>query len=215
MMDDNKKKLSTEETENNIDKANLDALMFDSDDEISNKTPEDSVNFEAFMAEYRNLMGKNMEQATEKMTKSTEENEEDFLISLPKKKQEKKNKKKQDDKNKALSNNPDWSEEITLAPGEYEDLDDGKEMLDEIPAEPTPDFNLGEVIQESDNKFQLSINFENEQKPIMEDVVEKEAKYNPDKPRTIDWIFDITEMFVFVLAVVLILTSFLFKHSVV
>ena len=60
-MEDKAKKHSTEETENNIDKANLEALMLDSDENATNNSSaEESVNFEAFMAEYRSLMSKNM-----------------------------------------------------------------------------------------------------------------------------------------------------------
>lgn len=210
MMEDNKKKLSTEETENNIDKAKLEALMLDSEEDVSNnENPEENVNFEAFMAEYRSLMSKTMAEASE-AEEDTDEHEEDFLISPPPKKQ-----KQQDEEKSTANNDSDWDEEITLAPEEYEDLDDGKEMHEELPEEPAPDFNLGEATEESDNKFQLSINFEGEQKPVMEEVIEKETEYDPDKPRAIDWVFDIAEMFVFVLAAVLILTSFLFKHSIV
>ena len=39
--------------------------------------------------------------------------------------------------------------------------------------------------------------------------------YNPDKPRKIDWRFDLAELIVLTLAVVFVITSFLFSHSIV
>lgn len=217
-MEDKKKILFTEETENNIEKNNLEALMLDSEDDTStDESPEEKVNFQAFMAEYRNLMSQNMSDSSKKV-EETEESEEDFLISPPPQKKEKKKQKAQEEKEKqeaSSEESSDWNEEITLTPEKYEELDDGKEMHEEIPDEdPAPDFDLGAT--EDDNKFQLSINFEGEQAPaIADDAEEKEVKYDPEKPRAIDWVFDITEMFVFVLAAVLIFTAFFFKHAVV
>ena len=50
------------------------------------------------------------------------------------------------------------------------------------------------------------------------DIYEEEVKpqgYNPDKPRLLDFLFDLTELVIFTLAVVLIATTFFFRHSVV
>lgn len=43
----------------------------------------------------------------------------------------------------------------------------------------------------------------------------KQAKYDPKKPRRIDSLFDFVELFVFTLIAVMLLTSFVFKHSIV
>ena len=43
----------------------------------------------------------------------------------------------------------------------------------------------------------------------------KEKEYDPDNPRIIDSIFDFVELFVLTLVAVMVLTTFLFKHSVV
>ena len=224
-MEDKKKNRSTEETENNIDSAKsndaakLDALMFDTDEaENTKESPEDAIKFEAFMAEYRTLMSQSISEAQVNSKSDTEETEDkEIFISPPQKKKAKKKPAKQEAKvEEEKKSSPDWDEEITLAPGEYEDLDDNQHMHEELPPEAVePDFNLGETTEEKDDKFQISINFEGEHKPSVIDESEKERKYDPDKPRMIDWIFDIAEMFVFVLAAVLIMTSFIFKHSVV
>lgn len=47
-----------------------------------------------------------------------------------------------------------------------------------------------------------------------EEEDEKES-YNPEKPRAIDTVFDLLELFVFTLAAVLIITGFFFKHTIV
>ena len=215
-MKENEKKLSEDKAETNIDTPNLDALLLDAEDDgENNNATEESVNFDAFMADFRNLMGQPAsekdEDTPEETQEKTEENkdpQEQFLNSAPKKKVEKKKAEK-------TASKSDWNEEITLVPEEYDELDDGKEMTEDIPEEPAPEFDLGEAVEEEDDKFQLSINFDSEQRPAATDETAKERKYDPDKPRAIDWVFDIAEMFVFVLAAVMILTSFVFKHSVV
>ena len=42
-----------------------------------------------------------------------------------------------------------------------------------------------------------------------------DAKYNADKPRAVDKKFDLIELFVFTLVIIMLLTTFVFKHSVV
>lgn len=44
---------------------------------------------------------------------------------------------------------------------------------------------------------------------------EEEKGYDPEKPRLIDTVFDFVELFIFSLAAVLILTTFVFRHSIV
>ncbi len=211
-MEENRKKLSSDKAESDTQKNNIDSLMLDAEDDADDKSaPEEAVNFEAFMSEYRSLMRQNTEGDSKVDEEKSEDPQEEFLISLPKK--GKQAKVKQDEA--PSEKNTDWNEDITLAPEEYEELDDGKDVKDEVTDEPVPDFDLGEKSEENDDKFQLSINFAGEQKIPSADEGEKERKYDPDKPRAIDWVFDIAEMFVFVLAAVIVLTSFVFKHSVV
>ena len=223
-MEESMRKNSTDKNEKNIHQQhqkgnatdNIDALRFDGDDiAVTKETPEESAVFEAFMAEYRTLIkdNKNDEDPGEEITVA---DEKEFLLSLPRKKAGKSSGKK--DTPSPVKKREDWDEEITLEPGVYEDLDEeGKQLLDETPAEEEviPDFNLGEKSDESDDKFQISINFEGENKQdVLEDEPqEKEKKYDPEKPRAIDWIFDFAEMMVFVLLTVFILTSFVFKHA--
>lgn len=216
---------STEETEKNINsqevdgQASLDALLFDGDDDAPfNDNTGEKVEYEAFMKEYRSILSKNIADAAEaEREKREEEAEREFLVSPPKKASQKKKAKSNEIKKSEASG--EWDEAITLEPADYTDPSEEDkifhdEVCEEIEDSPT-DFDLGEAGDGSDDKFQISINFAGEQKDEVPEETEKEYTYDPEKPRAIDWIFDIAEMFVFVLVAVMILTSFLFKHSIV
>ena len=208
--------LNTEAEDRN---SKLNALLFDSDnDEVAKETPEESAMFEAFMAEYRTLMTKNNTENNNAISKNDEsdDNEKEYLLSLPKKKKQKNPRKIEE--NITVTKREDWDDDITLAPEEYEDpAVEESIMYDEIPVEEEsiPDFNLGEKEATDEDKFQLSIDFDGERKATHQEEVDQVKKYNPDKPRIIDFVYDFAEMFVFVLLAVVVITSFLFKHSVV
>ena len=216
------KKNSTNETENNIkdDKKidTLDALLLDDEDMSGSVGSSDEADFDSFMAEYRGLLGRKQAEASkasEKQPEIEEEKPEDVLISLPKKQQ----KQKIDSaKGEKKITNPDWDDQITLEPEEYDDpYEDDKDMIEDTAESEASDFDLGEVSEENDGAFQISINFDGENIPTppKDDEDKAESKYDPEKPRFMDWVFDIAEMFVFVLAVVILLTSFIFRHSIV
>ncbi len=48
-----------------------------------------------------------------------------------------------------------------------------------------------------------------------EEEEKEQEPYNPEKPRRIDTRFDFIELFVFTLAIVMLITSFIFRHSIV
>ncbi len=48
-----------------------------------------------------------------------------------------------------------------------------------------------------------------------EDQEDEDPEYNPKKPRKVDGRFDFIELFVFTLVIVMVITSFFFKHSIV
>lgn len=209
-----KKKNSTKETEINASKNSidrLDSLRLDNDDDNITQSPaDDKEQFNAFMAEYRSLMSKSLPKE-EKKEENFEE-KEDVFKPIPGKKNTKKAENKTEEKK-----NENWDEAITLNPEKYTDPgEEDKIMVDSLPEdESEPDFDLGEVSRDSSDDFQLSINFSGEQQEETAPPEKKEYKYDPNKPRMIDWVFDFVEMFVFVLIAVMVLTSFFFKHSVV
>lgn len=218
-MDENKK-FSSEEAENDSlnkeEQSSLDALLYNTDDE--NQFVEEDEDFDSFMAEYRSLIN-NIPHTTEseKDSSKDDDGQEEFLISLPKKLEEK---KKQKEEKKKKHGESDW-DKITLAPEEYADLEkEESPLIDEPEEEPkveeiAPDFNLGAVSEDNDDKIQLSINFDGERKESREDEEKVEKKYDPENPRAIDNVYDIVEMFVFVLVAVVLLTSIFFRHSIV
>ena len=204
------KKNSTKETEKNTNDK-LDALLLDEEDDSVQASPaEDKVQFDAFMAEYRSLMSKSLHK--EEPKEEIFEEKEEVFKAIPSKKTSKKAEKKIEEKK-----NEGWDEAITLNPENYVDPgEEDKIMVDSLPEEESePDFDLGEVSKDRSDDFQLSINFSGEEQTEESVPEKKEYKYDPDKPRAIDWVFDFVEMFVFVLIAVMVLTSFFFKHSVV
>ncbi len=217
-----KKKISTEETENNIKdsekKDKLDALLLGDDEDDYDETS-DEVEFDAFMAEYRDLVSKRIGIAAAEPEETEEDNPEEVLITLPKKNGDRKPKRRG---KKDESKNSDWDDKITLDPEEYDEIDEVDmhlELPDEqssIIGEETDEFDLGE--ESDDDSFQLSINFSGDDTDKGEEECDTEdsvSTYDPEKPRAIDWVFDIAEMFVFVLLAVMILTTFFFRHSIV
>ena len=167
-MDEKMKKRSTEETEENIknskDQSNLDALLYDNEDEfIKEGSSADGKSFESFMSEYRNIMsrtlGTNADGAAEK---TEEEMESEFLVSLPKSKSQKNGKRRSAPK---VTKREDWDDGITLAPETYVNPGEEDSVLIEKfeEEEHTPDFNLGESVQDDSEKIQISINFNAEE----------------------------------------------------
>ena len=199
----------------------LDALLLDSDD-VDDSGEDDNTDFEAFMAEYRSLISKTLSDAADAREAKEQEAEkqdekaayeQEYLYTPIKKKAKTSPYPIQSGEIKTKG---EWNEDITLEPEEYEDLVSPDEEITVKEEEFVPDFDLGEIKEGHSDGFQMSISFEGGEKQSMlpdEDAVE--PKYDPEKPRAIDWVFDIAEMFVFVLAIVILLTSFVFKHSVV
>jgi len=80
------------------------------------------------------------------------------------------------------------------------------ELSDDIP-----------VIQEYENYTILDEIEELHEKEVRERIRKSkdDAKYDADKPRAVDKKFDMIELFVFTLVIIMLLTTFVFKHSVV
>ena len=219
-----KKKKTTKDTEKHNKEEKLDTL--DSlllDDEDYGSGSDDEADFDSFMAEYREILGQKQAQAGQaadvKQEEPEEEEPEEVLISLPDKLSKK---KKEHSEAKKPEGNSDWDEKITLEPEEYDDpYEDEKQLIEEAVESPAePSYGLGEISEENNDDFQISINFDGEagsniRKDEDDDDGEAKNKYDPENPRPIDWLFDIAEMFVFVLLAVMLLTSFVFRHSIV
>lgn len=221
---EDKKKISTEETEKNIEAEKkidtLDALLLDDENAADDADYYAAqVEFDAFMAEYRTLISKSLSDAAAQ--EKSKADDQDSKKESPAPASENNAKGKTENQPEETGSSESWDDDITLAPEEYTDLieEEPKEALEVEEEEKIPDLGLGEETETIGDDFQISISFEGEKttEPIIVEVEEEEepAKYDPNKPRAIDWVFDIAEMFVFVLAAVMILTAVLFRHSVV
>lgn len=216
---ENEKKLSTEETEKNIDPINdmdtLNALLFDSESGDDADYHEAEIEFDAFIAEYRDLISKTLADAAierEQREAAVESGDDEQTAFHPNAKPQ----GKADPVNESKDIKSDWHNEITLLPEEYdESCDEEEPIVKDEAKEAEPDNDLGSVIDDAD-QFQISINFDGEQAQSASDAEEKATrKYDPDNPRLIDWIFDIAEIFTFVLAAVMIISMFIFRPSTV
>lgn len=207
----------------------LDSLLYESED-ISSETSYSSEpdGFESFFAEYRQLIAASLNAASkmkgdEPAKMPDVEKVEEKAESTEKTAKEIKKKKKKSTESEVASNAAEWSGEITLEPEEYEALDEKNDIfVDELPPEVEEvdligvDNSTTEVEETSDNNMQISF-FSEPKKDYGSDSEPEEIakKYDPENPRIVDTIFDFLEMFIFTLLAVMILTSFVFKHSVV
>ena len=209
----------------------LDSLLYESEDTDFGNTKVDDEGFESFFAEYRLLIAENLD-AARKMNEEAAKIDTETSAAVEIEAQvvdqptapvvEKKKRAKKIEKSEA-EENEEWSGEITLAPEEYESLDEEAEIFTELPEEQEDvvdligeEENTAELdSEEADESFQLSF-FAEESKPEGREPEEAEENgYDPEKPRKIDTVFEFLELFIFTLVAVIILTSFVFKHSVV
>ena len=206
-------------SEDEDDAASLDSLLYEDDDQVYEpETTEESLAFEDFLNQYKAHISQTIHQETaEEPIKETADKEIDS--------QEDKNALKKVNSNitkiKAESNESDWSDEITLVPEVYEAPDEDENVFrDTVMPEEEPneeEFSIGtELYHAEDDEIQISIRFDESESEISEpDKAPTEYKYNPEKPRIIDSVYDFLELFVITLISVMILTTFVFKHSVV
>ena len=200
----------------------LDDLLVEDENEIvTNAISDDSSGYESSLSEYQQLMHKALTYTAENQEENApsdaeeaadeEENfdESEFLISLPSIKPKEVEKTRN---------------EISLIPEEYAEFDYESEYLTDAPALDEEDAESAEEMLghetnfvDRENDFQLSFAFDEERVDDKNEEAEEETerKYDPEKPRIIDYIFEFVELFVFTLAAVIVLTSFVFKHSVV
>lgn len=211
-----------------IVRSSLDSLLYDSEDDILLAEPtEEGASYEEFLAEYHQMLSKtlsvNKEEHTEEdkpskeEAKSEEDDESDILIPLPDDKPvrissaEGVNETKLWDKEVSLSTDaPTQTEaesEILLNEESNTDEYDSAQEADDVPSyiEDDEDFQLSFTFEEPED---LSVPLEDEESDLDEIFEEKNS-------RAVDWVFEIVEMLVFTFAIVILLTTFVFKHSVV
>lgn len=218
--------LSTPSSDGEAEVNPLDSLLYESEESDVTDTDEEPDSFESFFAEYRQLIAENLD-AARKMNTEEQSDESGYSGSIeeaeslsaavaePAPAKAKKEKKKQTEENS------EWSGDITLEPEEYEPLDEESEIFNVEPEQEEEIDLLGaqdlvpEAISDSEDNIQLSFFAEEKTTEIKNGEEPEERKYDPENPRKIDTVFDFLELFIFTLVAVMVLTSFVFKHSVV
>ena len=213
----------------------FESLLYDSDDGIADsKSDSDAPDYASFLEEYRQVISQNLsaakemhrdevhqdstvEATTEAVPEIYEDDEEDILVSLPDFKSRK-------DSSAANTELKLWDKDVSLSSiDEDNDVDsdillpENEQTIAEEVEETAESFDLS--YEDEDSDIQLTFSFNESHEPdlfaVDEDEEDNEPVYDPEKPRIIDWIFDIAELLVITFAAVILLTTFVFKHSVV
>lgn len=202
------------------DMAPLDSLLYEDDESTYEpETTEEAFAFEDFLNEYKAHFSNTFNRENEENhAEAKKPNEKATAKPMPTASSSAPLKKaKSDYKSEPF----DWSDEITLTPEVYESPDEDENIFRDTPLpEEEPEeveFSIGtEIYQDEENEIQISIKFDESAEEKIEDVgALSEYRYDPEKPRIIDNIYDFLELFVITLVSVMILTTFVFRHSVV
>ncbi len=207
----------------------LDSLLYEYiEASFESSYSEQADGFESFFAEYRELIAESFVAARkmkaedeapsgdDKPIGKTLEAAEDIPIAAAVE-----SVKKQSDKKKAKPATTHEGDNITLKPEEYEPLETKEEIFREEPVvEEHYDLLLGAETDEQEDEEpeeNVQISFFTETRPKVTDDDEEDEveEYDPENPRIIDTVFDFLELFIFTLVAVMVLTTFLFRHSVV
>ena len=201
----------------------LESLLLDDDQPQNHETKEETVSFENFLNEYKAHISKTTVQVP--VEKSEDPKEEIPKIKKEKKSDTQKNKSaspsKKKNKQKEEKQKDNWENEISLLPETYESPDEEDNIFRETPLpeeEPAEEaFSIGkELYSDEEDEMQISIKFEETPESELASAKEENGlRYDPEHPRFLDNVFDFLELFVITLVCVMILTTFVFKHSIV
>jgi len=211
-----------------IDFIPLDSLLYENDESTFDAVSSDQGDgFESFFTEYRALIAETLIAAQKIKAKDDEISgaksiEEQIIKASEPLIQEEPllTTKKQKSAIKSVSSYED-EDSITLKPQEYEQHEEQEKIFCEPPVlEEKVDLLLGsdkvENDEEETDEAQISFFPELKTKKFDNEVSDNvDTKYDPENPRKIDVVFDFLELFIYTLVVVMILTTFIFKHSVV
>ena len=204
--------------------ASLDSLLYDDMDETSEReSPEELHKYEDFLSDYKAFISKSTHKdvnaTSHKPSGKTIRRNSIYDVSIEDTAKTKKANKKSNTEESSQSN--EWDDEITLVPETYEAPDENDNIFRDTPM-PEEDFeedvfSIGkELYPDENDEIQFSIKFDESNTTDREaEKAPSEYKYDPEHPRIIDGIFDFIELFVLTLVCVMILTTFVFKHSIV
>ena len=178
----------------------IDSLLFDAPDELEpSETPEENATYESFLTDYRRTIEAALgrSKATEDEQKAEVSNNEvsDYPV----------NETTEDGQDDLQA--PTKESDSDAAPSDYDCSEEAEDDTEQLV------IDFGEI----PNSEEEATGEDEPSLPLCEPIQPKkyDEKYNPEKPRRIDGIFELVELFVFTLVAVLIVTTFFFRHSVV
>ena len=193
----------------------LEELLYDMEEPLdSHESAEEAESYESFLANYRLVISENLRAAKEQKKEQTVEVDSDDVAEIP---------EENSSSEENADSTPDLTADISFDGGETDKTPLTEETEDSSAHEIASD---GEVNGDTDeavrpvsedgenNLDSLQINLDD--KIFNEKKSEEDAeKYNPEKPRKIDNVFEIVELFIVTLVCVMVVTSIFFRHSVV
>ena len=190
----------------------LDELLYEGDEFFeSHETPEETVQYEEFLADYKATIAETLAAAKKLHEGERTEDTASEEVVENKGEPDAESVYEAEEKQDNGMANGEWHSDITLTPEKYEDTPSDESSIFKEASDDTA-IAYSYADDESENAVQLEMNFcEEETAPEQDD----EYEYDPEKPRRIDSIFDFVELFVFTLVAVMIITTFFFRHSVV
>ncbi len=208
----------------------LDELLYDMEEALdTHESPEETESYESFLADYRLVISENLRAAK----KAAEEKAEADKADEEKKENAEVDKADEEVTESEISESPTPSEPTTDK--QESDLDEMSTVSEDESSDPEEVSLLSEIENDFVPSFEeatLDEPCEPEEEPTvtgldslqisLDDKIfeekkteENNEKYNPEKPRKIDTVFEIVELFIMTLVAVMVVTSLFFRHSVV
>lgn len=194
----------------NIEAIPLESLLYDAEDEVEEyESAADAEKFEAFLADYKEIMAETLAAAkTEAQEIAVDAAESPAHEQSPEENPEVNDEAKDSADREILSPSTDKYSENDIV------LVETEEKIEEQPS----------ADEEADEDQGDSLDYDGEQMEI--DFGEPEAnapptepresdEYDPEHPRKIDAIFEFVELFIFTFVAVMIATTFFFRHAIV
>ncbi len=207
----------------------LDSILFDSyEDFDSHETPEEIAKYESFLEDYKETIAaafshNSADVTAEETSMSPEFDEDEELPLLVKEKAQSTDSAPESlaepeiEQNEATEplhddyvpeskyDEPVQTKDTGMPDSAFEEAEAAKEDAEQII------MDFGELGLEHSETLAKAEN----EPSLDKDEDAAEAKYNPEKPRRIDSVFEFVELFIFTLVAVMVITSFFFRHSVV
>lgn len=207
----------------------LDELLYDMEEALDTReSPEETESYESFLADYRLVISENLRAAK----KAAKEKAEADKTAEEKKENAEVDKADEEVTESEITESPtptettidkesDSDELSTVSEGKPIDPEEVS-LLSEIENNFVPSFEEVTLDEPCEPEEEPSVTGLDSLQISLDDKIfeekkteENNEKYNPEKPRKIDSVFEIVELFIMTLVAVMVVTSLFFRHSVV